>query len=118
MPASPRALVTTAARAAEDKKGYDLVVLDIGKSTVIADYFLIVSGRSTTHVKAIAEHIQEVLAQEGIYALRREGYREGRWVLLDYGPVVVHVFLETERAFYNLERLWGDAPVVTLPANL
>lgn len=118
MPIGPRALVELAARAAEDKKGYDLVVLDIGKSTVIADYFLIVSGRSITHVKAIAEHVQEVLAREGVLALRREGYREGRWVLLDYGPVVVHVFLETERAFYNLERLWGDAPVVTLPANL
>ncbi|MDQ7788541.1 MAG: ribosome silencing factor [Eubacteriales bacterium] len=107
-----------AVQAAENVKGYDQVVLDIHKLTVISDYFLIVSGRSTTHVKAISEHVMEELEAEGVYPLRREGQKEGRWILLDYNHLVVHVFLDEERAFYNLERLWGDAPVVDVRAGV
>ena len=118
MALSPGTLVEVAVRAAEAKKGFDVLVLDIRALTVISDYFLLISGRSTTHVKACAEHIREELKEQGVQPLRVEGLREGRWVLLDYGDVVIHVFLESERAFYNLERLWGDAPVVKLPVTI
>lgn len=114
---NPQAMVEVAVRAASDKKGFDIVVLDISKLTVISDYFVLVSGRSTTHVQALAEHIQEMLEREAeVRVVRREGYREGRWVLLDYGDIIVHIFVEEERAFYNLERLWGDAKQVEIPA--
>lgn len=101
-----------AVRAAESVKGFDIVVLDIRKLTVISDYFMIVSGRSPAHVKAIADRILGDLGNLGISPLRKEGYRGGEWVLLDYNDLVIHVFLEEQRHFYNLERLWGDAPVV------
>ena len=118
MPVSPRTLVEAAVRAAGEKRGDDILVLDISGLTVLSDYFVLVSGRSTTHVKAIADHIREKLGELGAKAPRLEGYREGLWVLLDYGDLVVHVFLQSERDFYNLERLWGDAPVLHLPATL
>ncbi|MBE0467592.1 MAG: ribosome silencing factor [Candidatus Desulforudis sp.] len=119
MALSSRVLVEAVARAAAEAKGSDILVLDIQNLTVVSDYFVLVSGRSTTHVKACAEHIREQLHDElGVKALRVEGFREGHWVLLDYGDVVIHVFLESERAFYNLERLWGDAPVVELPVTV
>jgi ribosome-associated protein len=117
MALSPRAVVDVAVRAAEESKGFDILVLDIRGLTVVSDYFLLISGRSATHVKACAEHIRKKLAELETKALRLEGFREGQWALLDYGGVVVHVFLENERAFYNLERLWGDAPVVELPVT-
>ncbi len=118
MPLSPQAVVNIAVQAAKDKKAEDITVLDIRKVSIIADYFLICTGRSGTQVQAIAENIQEKLKKEDLDALRREGFREGRWVLLDYGDVVIHVFQEAERQFYNLERLWGDAPVVGVPVNI
>lgn len=100
--------------AALDKKALDVIVLDLRGITLIADYFLICSGRSTIHVKSIAENISEVLESQGQKYLRREGFREGRWVLLDYGHLVVHVFQHEDRLFYNLERLWGDAKKMNL----
>lgn len=112
MSLSPQEVVNIAVQAAEDKKAWDVTVLDIREISIIADYFVICSGRSSTHVQAVAENIQEKLEEKGTPALRREGFREGGWVLLDYGDVVVHVFQEAERQFYNLERLWGDARVV------
>lgn len=114
----PRALVKVAVNAAEGKKATDITVLDIRKLSIIADYFVICSGRSSVHVRAIAGEIMEAMEKETSLQPRREGLREGRWVLLDYGDVVVHVFQEPERQFYNLERLWGDAPVVGMPVNL
>ncbi|ACA60359.1 ribosome silencing factor [Candidatus Desulforudis audaxviator] len=118
MSLSPRTLVEAAVRAAGEKRGDDILVLDISGLTVLSDYFVLVSGRSTTHVKAIADHIREKLGELGAKAPRLEGYREGLWILLDYRDVVVHVFTQSERDFYNLERLWGDAPVVRLPVTL
>ena len=112
MSLNPQEVVSIAVQAAEDKKAWDVTVLDIREVSVIADYFVICSGRSSTHVQAVAGNIREKLAEKGLPALRREGFREGGWVLLDYGDVVVHVFREAERQFYNLERLWGDARVV------
>ena len=112
MSLSPQAVVDIAVQAAEDKKGTDIRVLDIREISIIADYFIICSGGSAPQVRAIAENIEESLEKEGTFVARREGFREGNWVLLDYGDVVVHVFQHAERQFYNLERLWGDAPVV------
>lgn len=106
---SPQALLKIAMRVAEDKKAYDITVLDISKISIITDYFLICTGKSPVHVKGIAREIIEEIEERTGFHPRSEGLREGRWVLLDYGGLVVHVFVEEERQFYNLERLWGDA---------
>ncbi|HEX6262208.1 MAG TPA: ribosome silencing factor [Actinomycetota bacterium] len=105
-------LAITAARAASDKQAADILVLEVRDLIVITDYFVIASGRSDRQVKTIAESIEEALRGEGEKPLRREGRRDGRWVLLDYLDFVVHVFLDEERDFYGLERLWADAPVI------
>ena len=89
-----------------------MTVLEIRAVSTIADYFIICGGRTDIQVQAIVENIQKDLKEKGIIALHREGFREANWVLLDYGDVVIHVFQEEERQFYNLERLWGDARVV------
>ncbi|MGI6647742.1 MAG: ribosome silencing factor [Bacillota bacterium] len=108
-------LVQWIAEAAGEQKAFDLVTLDLRGVSLIADYFVICSGRSTVQVKAIAEHIEKFLEDKGIRVLHREGKREGQWLLLDYGSVVVHVFREEERRFYGLERLWADARLVEDP---
>ncbi|MBE3580089.1 MAG: ribosome silencing factor [Thermoanaerobacteraceae bacterium] len=105
-----------AAQAARDKRGQEVVILDIRKISLIADYFVITHGISTTQVQAIAREIEEKVAEAGGRLLRREGYASARWVLLDFGGVVVHVFLEEDRRFYDLERLWADAELVELEA--
>lgn len=115
---NPQAMVNIAVQSAEDKKAENITVLDIREVSIIADYFVICSGRSRTHAQSIAENIQEKMEEAGLLALRREGFREGSWVLLDYGDVIVHVFQDAERKFYNLERLWGDARVVEIPVNI
>jgi ribosome-associated protein len=97
-----------------DLKASDVVVLDLTTVTDATDYFVIASGSSDTHVRAIAEHVLEVLAKEGIRAHHVEGLQQGRWVLLDYIDFVVHVFHPTLREFYQLERLWGDADAVVV----
>lgn len=107
--------VVESARAALDKKAYDLVVLETATITSIADYFLICSGRSDTQVQAIADAVQDRLARHGIRPLSVEGYERGLWVLLDYGDFVVHIFQVPVRRFYDLDRLWGNAPRVDLP---
>jgi ribosome-associated protein len=101
-----------AARAALDKKAIDLAVLDVQGVSSVADYFLVCSGRSAPHVKTIADAIREDLKADGVRPLHAEGQPESGWVLLDYGDVLMHVFLEDTRAYYALERLWGDAPSV------
>jgi iojap-related protein len=98
-----------AAYAARDKKAKKIAVLDLSKITVIADYFVICSGTSSVQVRAIVEHIMEKLDEMGLRPHHVEGLQKGRWVLLDYELVVVHVFHKVEREFYDLERLWGDA---------
>jgi len=102
-------LSTQIAAAASDKKAHDIVILDMKEVSLVTDYFIICSANSTTQVKAIADNIEEKLAENGIQPLHKEGYREGRWILLDYGDCVAHIFVEDDRRFYNLERLWGDA---------
>jgi ribosome-associated protein len=98
-----------AAAAASDKKARDIIILDMEGVTLVADYFVICSANSTTQVQAICDNIEERLEQEGVKLLRKEGYREARWVLMDFGACVVHVFVEEDRRYYSLERLWGDA---------
>lgn len=96
----------------DDKKGTDIAVINIGKITSMADYFIIASGTSERQVKAIADHVEDELAKLGIEPKGKEGTFASRWVLLDYGDFMVHVFKDDEREYYNLERLWKDAPYV------
>ena len=100
-----------AAKAASDKKASEVLIMDMQGLSNVTDYFLIASAASTTQVQAIADNIEKELDKLKVSALRREGYREARWVLLDFGDLVAHIFVEEDRAFYNLERLWADAPV-------
>jgi ribosome-associated protein len=103
-----------AARAALDKRAGDLVVLDVQRVSSVTDYFLICSGKSTTHLETITDAIRVELRGEGVNVLHAEGVAESGWVLLDYGDVLMHVFLEDTRMYYALERLWGDAPALSL----
>ena len=106
--------VRRAARAALDKKAIDLTVLDVQHVSSVTDYFLVCSGRSAPHVKTIAEAIRDELKSDGVRPMHAEGQAESGWVLLDYGDVLMHVFLEDTRAYYALERLWGDAPSLSV----
>jgi ribosome-associated protein len=101
-----------AARAAADKQGERIVVLDMRELIVITDYFVIASASSERQARTIVDEVEKALRDLGVKPLRREGESEGIWVLLDYVDVVVHVFRAEERDFYDLERLWGDAPTV------
>lgn len=92
-----------------EKKARDIKVLYIGDITLIADYFVICSGTSTTHVKTLADELEEKLEERGIRFHHKEGYSSGRWVLMDYGSIVVHIFHPEDRIFYSLERIWADA---------
>jgi len=103
-----------AARAAMGKQGRDLAILDVHELIVITDYFVICSGTSERQVKTIVDEVERSLRDLDRKPVRREGETEGRWVLLDYVDVVVHVFAEEEREYYDLERLWRDAPRVPL----
>lgn len=96
------------------KKGYDVKLLDLRELTTITDYFIICSADSDTQVKAISDEVDKTLRDEGIKSWHKEGYRSLNWVLLDYVDVVVHVFKKDSREFYNLEKLWGDAPTVEM----
>lgn len=109
-----RALVRTAAAAADEKQAIDLVALDVSGPLPLTDIFLLASGRNERNVLAIADEIEARMLEAGAKPLRREGRAEGRWVLLDFGDIVVHVFHEEDRMYYSLERLWKDCPVIPL----
>ena len=102
------------AKALDEKKGMDIKLLKIDKVSSLADYFLICTGTSNTHVKTLCDYAEYTMEQLGETMLGREGHRGNTWELLDYGSVVVHVFTEEAREFYDLERLWADAEVVDL----
>ncbi|MFN2587330.1 MAG: ribosome silencing factor [Actinomycetota bacterium] len=107
------ALVVEAAEAAAAKKAERIAILDVSKQLVITDYFVICSGNTQRQVRTIADEVQRRLQEDhGLKPFRREGEREARWVLLDYVDFVVHVFHTDDRDYYDLERLWSDAPVV------
>lgn len=116
MTASPNGIemARIAAIAADSKAGEDLVALDVSEPLPLVDIFLLVTGRNERNVAAIADEVEEKLLESGHKRLRREGRQESRWVLLDFGDLVVHVFHEQERVYYGLERLWKDCPVVPL----
>jgi len=107
-------ILQLAAKAADSKSGEDLVALDVSGPLPLTDAFLLVSGRVERNVIAIAGEIEDQLNEAGVKTLRREGKAEGRWVLLDFGDLVVHVFHEEDRMYYALERLWKDCPVIPL----
>ena len=102
-------LARTAAKALSDKKATDVVILNVSEQTMVCSYFVIASGKSTTQVRALGDHVEEELKKKcDLAPVRTEGLREGRWGVLDYGDVVVHVFNEESRLFYYLERLWDS----------
>jgi ribosome-associated protein len=118
--ASDRALElsTAAALAAADKLATDVVALDVSDQLVITDVFLLASAPNDRQVRAIVDAVEERLHGLGAKPIRREGEREGRWVLLDFGDLVVHVQHAEEREYYALERLWRDCPAIDLPAEV
>jgi len=97
--------------ALSDKKGQDIDVIEMAKVSILSDYFVICSGTSTTHIKSLADEVDFVLSKDGIQPLHREGFSTARWILLDYGSVIVHIFHEEERQYYSLERLWSDGTI-------
>lgn len=97
--------------ALEDKKAKDINTIDIRNLSIIADYFVICNGTSTTHIKSLSDEVEYKLSEEGVRIFRKEGYESARWILLDYGDIIVHIFHEEDRSFYNLERLWRDGIV-------
>jgi ribosome-associated protein len=110
-------LVELAVRTIVAHKGLDPEVLKVKDLCSFADYFIISAGTSRRHVSALAQHLEEALALAGIKPLGAEGVQEGQWVLLDYNDVVIHLFLEEFREFYNLEGLWGEAPRFPQPSD-
>ena len=106
---TPEEMSQAIAKEASDKKAQDIVVMRMAELTTATDYFIVCSANTATQVRAIADNIEEELAKAGMPYLHKEGYREGEWVLLDYGDCVAHVFMTESRAFYALERLWSDA---------
>ncbi|WP_143715444.1 ribosome silencing factor [Alkalithermobacter paradoxus] len=100
--------------AIDDKKGEDIAILDLKNITSVADYFVIASATSERQVKAIADNVEYEVEKEGISVKRKDGHNTSRWILLDYGDVMVHIFHTEERAFYDLERLWKDAPYIDI----
>lgn len=92
----------------DDHKAEDIVMIDVRGKTEVADYYVIAGGRSMTHTRALIDHVEEEMDKLGIAPVRREGVREGRWAVLDYGDVLVHIFNDETRLFYHLESLWGD----------
>ena len=120
MTATDRAveLVHTAARAASDKLAHQIVAFDVSEQLFITDAFVVCSAPNDRQVRSIVDAVEEALRGAGAKPVRREGEREGRWVLLDYTDIVVHVQHEDERSFYALERLWRDCPTLELPADV
>jgi len=105
-----RQLLITAVKAADDKRAEDIVVLNMKGISLVADYFIICHGNSDKQVQAIARGMKEKVGENDIQIQRMEGFDEARWILVDLGDVVAHIFHKDERNYYNLERLWGDAP--------
>jgi ribosome-associated protein len=109
-PADSREKALLCAEVADRFQANDLVVLDISRFSSFADYFIICSGKSSRQVQGIADHIEDTLRESGFKPLGVEGKRDGHWVLMDYGDVIIHIFYEPVRSFYDLESLWADAP--------
>ena len=102
-------MAALAAKALDGKMAKDITVLDVKNITVLAEYFVICTANSTTQVKTLGDELGKIMAEQGETPLRTEGLRSGGWILVDFGCLVVHIFLEEQRKFYDLERLWSDA---------
>lgn len=111
---NPYEAAIVAVKTLSEKKGEDIRLLNTTELTVIADYFVICTATSAPHIKALTEEVDKRLSDAGMPAIHREGYRSSTWVLLDYGGLVVHVFLDETRQFYGLDRLWGDAQEIDI----
>ncbi len=112
---TPKELAGEVARLLDSKKGIDIEVIKVEDLTIIADYFVICTGTSSTHVRALADEVEFKLKEnESLYPLHVEGYTTSSWILMDYGSVIVHIFTADTRKFYSLERLWSDAPKVDI----
>jgi ribosome-associated protein len=111
-------LVRAAAAAASDKLAENIIAFDVSEQLVITDAFLLCSAPNDRQVRAIVDEVEDRLRAVGVRPVRREGERDGRWVLIDYAEIVVHVQHEEERAFYALERLWRDCPTIALPESV
>ena len=111
-------LVVIAARAASDKLASQIIAFDVSEQLAITDAFVLASANNERQVASIVDEVEDKLREHGAKPIRREGERDGRWVLLDYGDIVVHVQHEEERQFYALERLWRDCPAIPLPADV
>jgi ribosome-associated protein len=118
-PAAPRlpAQVKLATQAALDKKAVDLIVLDLRKASSFTDFFIICTGLNVRQVHAVADGVQEALRKQGVRPALVEGYARGEWILIDFFDFIVHVFTPATRDFYGLERLWGDAERIEVPAS-
>jgi len=115
---SSKEFASVAALAASEKKATDIMAIEVAELLVVTDYFVICTGNTDIQVRAIAEEIEDRLRDAGIKPMGREGVAEGKWILLDFGDLVVHVFQPAERDFYRLENLWSDAPRLELPAEV
>ncbi len=113
---TPLEMAELAVKALDGKKARDIKVLKTKDVTVLADYFIICTASSTTQIKTLCDEVEKTLEQNGEHALRTEGYRDGGWVLIDFGCIVVHMFLDEMRKFYSLEHLWNDAPEIDISA--
>ena len=113
-----RSLIEAAADAAADKLATDIIAFDVSEQLAITDAFLLASASNDRQVRSIVDEVEDKLREIGAKPIRREGERDGRWVLIDYGEIVVHVQHEEERQFYALERLWRDCPLIKLPADV
>lgn len=97
-----------------DKKGEDIRIIDISKVSVLADYFIIASGSNKNQVQAMSDNVQEELFKAGIEVKQIEGYQSGNWILMDYGDIIIHVFSNEDRLFYDLERIWRDGACISI----
>ncbi|EIJ78950.1 hypothetical protein PB1_15369 [Bacillus methanolicus PB1] len=113
-----RQILLTAVKAADDKKAEDIIVLNMKGISIVADYFIICHGNSDKQVQAIASEMKEKVEEAGYIVKRMEGFDEAKWVLVDIGEIVAHIFHRDERSYYNLERLWGDAPIENIQSEL
>ena len=115
---TPLEVAKIAVRALDAKKAEDIKLLETKDLTVLAEYFIICTAMSTTHIKTLSDEVQKILEENGEKTLRTEGLRSGGWILVDFGCVVVHLFLKDIRGFYSLERLWVDAATLDVDAIL
>lgn len=113
-----RELLSTTVKAADDKRAEEIIVLNMKGISLIADYFLICHGNSDKQVQAIAREIKDKAEEKGYSVKKMEGFDEAKWILVDLGDIVAHVFHRDERSYYNLERLWGDAPIENVQSEL